>query len=23
MDLLYVAYFCQGRNGILHDGCLL
>jgi hypothetical protein len=23
MDLLYVAYFCQGSNGILHDGCLL
>jgi hypothetical protein len=23
MDLPYVAHFCQGNNGILHDGCLL
>ncbi len=23
MDLPYVAYFCQGSNGIPHDGCLL
>jgi hypothetical protein len=23
MDLPYMAYFCQGSNGILHDGCLL
>ncbi len=23
MDLLYMAYFHQGSNGILHDGCLL
>ncbi len=23
MDLPYVAYFCQGSNIILHDGCLL
>ncbi len=22
MDLPYVAYFCQGSNGIPHDGCL-
>jgi hypothetical protein len=23
MDLPYVAYFCQGSNGIPHDGCFL
>jgi hypothetical protein len=23
MDLPYVACFCQGSNGILHDGCFL
>ncbi len=23
MDLLYVAYFCQGINNITHDECLL